>query len=181
VSYTNAFPRTLPSRSLVLHPDKIKELRERKSLYEKQLKQKRREWNPDGRYYSNPLTDKDAIRKKIKDIDHTLQLYSPSNPRGVEKDKLWNRAKILVDELRSGMPNKFEMHPMQLNPATGKITKDVDILSYAVKKHMDWESRNKLKIIELKNIARTLGEPELGNVERLRPRHISDASRYVVK
>ena len=169
------------SRRLLLHPDKVKELKDRRSIYDKQLHQKKREFESDGRFYKNPLTDKSVIKKKIEDIDHSLTTLSPPRVVGVEKDRLWNRAKILIDELRVGMPTTYEMHPMHLNPATGVISKDLTTLDMAIKKHMFWEKKNKQKIIELKNICRTLGEPELGNIERLRSRRTKNAGNFLVK
>ena len=77
------------------------------------------------------------------------------------------------------MPTKYEMHPMQLNPATGVINRDSQTLQSATHKNMAWEKRNQEKIRELKNISRTLNFPAIGNVENFRPRSAKTASRMV--
>jgi len=162
-----------------MHPEKAKYyVREREALMH-QLGMRRREFQPDGRFYVNPPTDRDAIKKKIADINHTLSVHAPkpTNPR--ERDAMWKEAKRLVDEIRVGMPNKYEMHPLHINPATGVISKDLETLDRAVKKEIAWQTANKSKIVRLKNIFRTLGELELCNIERLRPAGVTKSHSIV--
>lgn len=166
--------------SVLMHPDQVKEFSQKRETLVHHLNMRRREFLPDGRYYVNPPTDRDAIKKKIADIDHSLATLAPKPTTSQQKDAMWKEAKRLIDEIREGMPTTYEMHPMQLNPQTGAISKDLGTLDRAVKKHMAWEARNKQKIIRLKNITRTLGEPEVGNIERLRPKGIT-VGRYVIK
>jgi len=169
-----------PRASLLMHPDEVKEFSRKRESLVHQLNIKKREFLPDGRYYINPPTDRDSIKKKIADIDHSLAILAPKSTTSQQRDAMWKEAKRLIEEVREGMPTAYEMHPMQLNPQTGVISKDLETLERSVKKHMAWEAKNKQKIIRLKNITRTLGEPEVGNVERLRPKGTS-TGRYLVK
>jgi len=169
-----------PRASVLMHPDQVKEFTQKRESLVHHLNMKRREFQPDGRYYINPPTDRDAIKKKIADIDHSLATLAPKSTTPQQRDAMWKEAKKLIDEVREGMPTRYEMHPMQLNPQTGVISKDLETLDRAVKKHMAWEAKNKQKVIRLKNITRTLNEPELGNVERLRPKGTT-VGRYVIK
>lgn len=169
-----------PRASVLMHPDQVKEFSQKRESLVHQLNMKKREFQPDGRYYINPPTDRDSIKKKIANIDHSLATLAPKPTIGRQRDAMWREAKRLIEEIREGMPTAYEMHPMQLNPQTGVISKDLDTLDRSIKKHMAWEAKNKQKVIRLKNIVRTLGEPDLGNIERLRPKGTS-VGRYLVK
>ena len=171
--------KSTPRAGLVLHPDKIKYFQDKREGLVRALQMTKVIDHPDGTYTRPPM-DKNSIRKKIKDIDHTLETMAPERSlSSLQKDEMWASLKKMIGEVRDGMPTKYEMHPMQLNPVTGVISKDTETLERAVRKNVAWHEKNDKKLIQIKNIARTLGEPRLGEIERLRPGGTSEASRMV--
>ncbi len=170
--------KSRPKRGLVMSPQELERYLEKKKALEEQLNRKQKVYQ--GNFFVAPPQDPKHIKRHLQEIEHTLEQKAPQRlTTSREKDQLWKRAKEIIEEIRVGMPTKYEMHPLRINPLTSKINQDRETLERAVQKNIQWEERNKQKIIELKNIMRTLGHPELGNIERWRPKGTAQASRMV--
>ena len=103
------------------------------------------------------ITDKGAARMQLIRTRKTLEEQTPRAPvDAAEEGRMVAREKSLRDELITGMPSQEEMR--KAPPG-------------AVDKHMGWETRNKKKILEWKNLRLRLmpGEREAANLERFRP------------
>lgn len=107
---------------------------------------------------SNPaIQDKGEARKQLIRTRATLESQTPRAPvDAAEEGRMVAREKQLLSEVLAGMPSQEEMR--KAPPG-------------AVDKHMGWEKRNKLKILEWKNLRLRLnpGERETANLERHRP------------
>jgi len=108
---------------------------------------------------SNPaITDKGAARNQLIRSRKALDEQTPKPPAdAAEEGRMVAREKQLLNEILSdGIPSQEEMR--KAPPG-------------AVDKHMGWERRNKLKILEWKNLRLRLnpGEREAANLERFRP------------
>jgi hypothetical protein len=108
---------------------------------------------------SNPaIQDKGEARKQLIRTRATLESQTPRAPvDAAEEGRMVAREKQLRDEiLADGIPSQEEMR--KAPPG-------------AVDKHMGFEKRNKLKILEWKNLRLRLmpGEQEAANLERYRP------------
>lgn len=110
--------------------------------------------------------DRGQVTQRIKRLKTSLETQSPQALSGAVKDKLAKRAKDIEDRILPGMPSKEEMRK---NPAG------------MVGQHMRWEKGNKPDIMELKNIYQMLepdsDDPDLSNIERLRPEGAQDRVR----
>ena len=151
-----------------LSREKIKELEKRRDGLQASLAMTKPAFN--GRFFVKPPTDKSAIRNKIKELDHNIETKTPPKLNGTDKDRAWSRAKELVDTIKEGMPTKYEMHPLHLNPITGEMSQNKEVADMAVGKHMRWEERNKGNIKELRDLSKSLDCPDLGRIEKLRPK-----------
>lgn len=107
---------------------------------------------------SNPaILDKGEARRQLIRTRKTLDEQTPRAPADTaEEGRMHKRSKALLNEILDGMPSQEEMR--KAPPG-------------AVDKHMGWEKRNKLKILEWKNLQLRLrpGEREAANLERHRP------------
>ena len=107
---------------------------------------------------SNPaIQDKGEARKQLIRGRQTLESQTPRAPvDAAEEGRMVARSKELLNDVLAGMPSQEEMR--KAPPG-------------AVDKHMGWEKRNKLKILEWKNLQLRLrpGENEAANLERYRP------------
>lgn len=110
---------------------------------------------------NNPLIqDKGEVHKQLRRARHTLDMQTPRAPEDSEEEgRMVKRSDELLAEILQGMPSQEEMR--KAPPG-------------AVDKHRQWERRNKLKILEWKNLRLRLtvgsGDREVANLERHRPR-----------
>lgn len=107
---------------------------------------------------TNPaIQDKGEARKQLIRARKSLEEQRPRPPvNSTEEGRMVAREAQLRSELLEGMPSQEEMR--KAPPG-------------AVDKHMGWEARNKLKVLEWKNLRLRLnpGEREAANLERFRP------------
>ena len=107
---------------------------------------------------SNPaILDKGEARKQLLRARSSLETQRPKPPTdAAEEGRMVARSKQLLGDILAGMPSQEEMR--KAPPG-------------AVDKHSGWEKRNKLKILEWKNLQLRLrpGEREAANLERHRP------------
>jgi hypothetical protein len=111
--------------------------------------------------------DKGEVTRRISRLKNALVTQSPPEDLpGAAKDKLYKEAKALEDKLRQGMPSREEMRK---NPPG------------TVGEWMRYEKANKKDILKWKNIQQMLeptsDDPDLSNVERLRPNGAQDRFR----
>ncbi len=111
------------------------------------------------RYLGSPaIQDKGAVKAQLTRVQRALREQTPPKMTPLTQDKIVARGKELEEKIAEGMPSSEEMRK---NPPG------------AVGKHMRWEKKNKVNIMEWKNtqIAMNQGsdDPDLANVERLRP------------
>lgn len=103
--------------------------------------------------------DKAGLQKQIRRIDNDLQRGTPPELTSEQRDKAVKRASYLEGEIQRGMPSDFEM---RRNP------------DGAVGKNQRWEARNQRHCLEYKNLQMAIHpeseDPDLCNIERLRPR-----------
>ncbi len=104
------------------------------------------------------VQDKGVVRGKLHRMQKALQEQSAPELTPIMKDKAVARGRELEEKIAEGMPSSEEMRK---NPPG------------AVGKHMRWEKKNKAGIMEWKNVQVALNrgsdDPDLANVERLRP------------
>lgn len=107
---------------------------------------------------SHPLIqDKGEVRRQLVRARKTLEMQTPQPPSSPEEEgRMVARSRQLLGQILEGMPSQEEMR--KAPPG-------------AVDKHRRWESRNKPKILEWKNLQLRLkpGEGEAANLERHRP------------
>jgi hypothetical protein len=106
---------------------------------------------------SKYIEDKGTVRKQLQRMRVTLESQLPQTPANpTEEGLMVARSRTLLDQIIQGMPSQEEMR--KAPPG-------------AVDKHVAWEKRNKLAIIEWKNLQLRLkpGEQEAANLERHRP------------
>jgi len=101
--------------------------------------------------------DRDRIRKEVKRYDDIIGRHTPSNIRGVKKDKLAKRASELREQIKEGMPTRSEMNDLRRYPG-------------APIKNLEWEKRNAQRLQEYKQTMRRLepNDPSSASVERFR-------------
>ena len=99
--------------------------------------------------------DISALQKRSDHIDRQIDLKTPQEARGKEKDKLYNEEKNIEDFLVRGMPTRYEMdHPARCPGA--------------VRKHMKWTNDTKEAVSRYVQIQRILRPEEPKSVEALR-------------
>lgn len=113
----------------------------------------------------NAIQDGAGMMATLKRIERSLERDTPRAYEGPALDSAVKREKELREEWLNGMPTHEEM---RRNPPG------------ALDKHMQWESRNKAKIAEWKNIRRRLwaagavtndvSDGSVANIELYRPR-----------
>ena len=105
------------------------------------------------------IREKGKVRQMIGRVKSDLESQTPPDLQGPKLDAAVKRAKELEGEIVVGMPSFEEMR--RCPPGT-------------LGQHSSWEMANKQKIILWKNLMRTIhhgdSNPDLANVERLRPR-----------
>lgn len=107
----------------------------------------------------NPhVQDKGTVVRQLRKLEHQLETQTPRPYQGKEIDAAVVREKELREQLLVGMPSQEEMRKSPPG---------------AVGKHMDWEKRNKRKLMEWKAIQLRLNheskDPDIANFERFRP------------
>ena len=109
---------------------------------------------------SNPyVQDKGEVHKQLRRAKALTEQQTPQPPaNGEEEGRMVSRRDQLLKDILHGMPSQEEMR--KAPPG-------------AVDKHRKWESRNKAKILEWKNLQLRLtagsGDREVANLERHRP------------
>lgn len=108
---------------------------------------------------SNPhIEDKGAVAKQLRNLETQLETQTPKPYKPTEIDAAVRRERELREQLLAGMPSQEEMRK---NPPG------------AVGKHMEWERRNKQRLLEWKEIRLRLNhdnaDPDVANFERFRP------------
>jgi hypothetical protein len=110
--------------------------------------------------------DRGEVTRRIKRLEETLATQSPPVLSGAEKDKLVRRSHQLEEKILPGMLSQEEMRK---NPAG------------SVGKFMRHEKAVKSHILEWKNIQLMLepesNDPDIANIERLRPSGAMDRFR----
>jgi len=101
--------------------------------------------------------DRGKLRQESKRLDLMIAEGTPSKVRGADKDKLYSESKALEEKIKDGMCSKDEMNNPAKNPG-------------CIRKHYEWEKRNKGNIERWKQIQRQLehADPTVSNIERLR-------------
>jgi hypothetical protein len=104
------------------------------------------------------VQDKASARKQMSEIDKMLDTQAPKTLTGKEKDEAAKRADSLRDKILQGMPSKEEMRQCPVG---------------AIKKHTNWEKRNKKNLAEWKELQLRLNKDtddvDVANFERYRP------------
>jgi hypothetical protein len=106
---------------------------------------------------SKYIEDKGTVRKQLGRLRATLETQLPRPPETPDEEgRMVARSNELLSQWRQGMPSQEEMR--KCPPG-------------ARDKHVAWERRNKLAILEWKNLQLRLkpGETEAANIERHRP------------
>lgn len=103
--------------------------------------------------------DRGVVQGQLRRVQRHLEVQSPKDVEGKEKDVLIERTDTLLTKILEGMPSQEEMRK---NPPG------------AVDKHRKWEKRNKSDIVEWKNNMLTLNkgteDTDIANLEKYRPR-----------
>ena len=108
-----------------------------------------------GKGTSAEQVDQAAIQRQIQRIDKAIADREPPKLRGPQKDEWAKEAEQIENELREGMPTKEEMRFPAKNPG-------------AVRKHMNWDARNREKIERYRYIQRVLNPDDPRSIENLR-------------
>lgn len=137
----------VPNDRSLLAPRQVEDYKGEIASLEEQLK-------------SPHIEDKAEVRTKLIRMRRSFEEQVPHAPENAQvEDQLVKRGRQLLTEIVQGMPSQEEMR--KAPPG-------------AVDKHRAWESRNKGKIVEWKNIQRRLfagsGDNERANLERYRPK-----------
>jgi len=111
--------------------------------------------NEYGRGTAAEQVDRSKVKYEIKKLADAIHEGTPVKPRSIEKDKLVKEEGQLEEEISAGMPTWYEMRQPTKNPG-------------AVRKHMAWSDRNKVKIRRYKQIQRMLRPLEPKSIENLR-------------
>lgn len=110
--------------------------------------------------------DRAEVSKRIRRLQSSLSTQSPPELSGSQRDELYKQGKELESKFTAGMLSAEEMRK---NPAG------------AVGHHMRWEKANKADILRWKNIQQMLDptsdDPDLSNIERVRPTGAMDRMR----
>jgi len=103
--------------------------------------------------------DRGAVQGQLRRVQRHLEVQSPKDVEGKEKDDLIKETDTLLTKILEGMPSQEEMRK---NPPG------------AVDKHRKWEKRNKAAIVRWKNNILTINkgteDTDIANLEKYRPR-----------
>jgi hypothetical protein len=101
--------------------------------------------------------NKSGLIKRAEHLQRCIDEGTPKEVRGINKDKIAERAKVLESEMQENMPTRQEMDHPGTNPG-------------AIAKHMKWLQRNDARVREYKEIQRSLNpdDPAGTSIERLR-------------
>ena len=129
--------------------------------------------------------DVDDARKNLKQSQKDFDRTAPETVDAGTRNALWKRAKQLKDEFSQGMLSKTELHPVKSFEVNGKINVVVDEERMrnerVVERNTSWYRKNQDKILEYKNIMRTLC-PKDNNVssdEQLaQEKHFTDIEKF---
>lgn len=129
----------------LLRPHQVQEAKDEIAAAEQKLK-------------SPHIEDKAEVAKQLRRLNKAFSEQAPQPPLNSEEEgRMVARSQALLDDILVGMPSQEEMR--KAPPG-------------AVDKHMKWEKRNKLKILEWKNLQLRLThgeETEAAVLERHRP------------
>ncbi len=110
--------------------------------------------------------DRGEVNKRMKRLKEGLHKQSPQELDGAAKNKIYKASKQLEDKIRQGMLSREEMRK---NPAG------------SVGQFMRHEKANKKEILAWKNMQimldPTSNDPDLANIERIRPNGAQDRLR----
>ena len=95
------------------------------------------------------------MKQEISRIDEKIHEGTPGRIRGGDKDALAKEERELEDKISAGMPSRYEMRKPTENPG-------------AVRKHLEWDKRNKENIQRYVQIQRMLRPEEPKSIEVLR-------------
>jgi len=105
------------------------------------------------------IEDRGEVVKQLGRIKRDLQVQAPPETTPMQRDTLAREERELLEEIKVGMPSFEEMR--KCPPG-------------AIGKHMQWEKKNKPKIMRWKNIRKVLNsendDVDLSNLEMHRPR-----------
>lgn len=122
--------------------------------------------NPQNPWKLNREGDVTEVKARVKRLDRQLQEQSPTELSGAQKDLLKKELQAIEEKILPGMPTKEEMRK---NPAG------------MVGRHMRWERTHKKDILRWKNGMQMLepdnADPDLSNLERIRPDGVMDRFR----
>lgn len=134
-----------------LSQGEIEGLRENKRELESVLKDK----ESYGKGTPAEQLDEIQIKKEINHIERKISEGQPAKTTGLQRDRLAKEAKELEESIREGMPTRDEMMRPTRYPG-------------AVRKHMEWDRRNRGSIERYRFIQRTLNPHNPKYVEELR-------------
>lgn len=141
-------------REEVLTPTEREELLQEKRALEHGIVEGERERWGEG---TSRSVDNAHVKRQIEHLNRAVASRTPKSLSGMEKDQIARRAREIEDRIKEGMCTKDEMLSPHKNPG-------------AVRKHFEWEKRNKNLIREWKLAQRKLepNDPTVSNIERLR-------------
>ena len=121
--------------------------------------------------YNPKCTNVSEIRKQISRTKKTIAKRTPPETDTKTRNVLFKRAKALESMIKEGLPTKDEMMGKRLIGSDNKpyvVTNEC-----AIKKHMEWTTRQAGNVREWRQIMRILEplDPNIANVERLRKGH----------
>ena len=107
---------------------------------------------------------------ELRSIDKILAQRTPPVARGVQKDRLWKRAKELESIIGRDMPTKDQVWGKRVKNDDGSYRREAD--DEAVQQHIAWEKKNKSNINEYISIMKILEPKQMCSwVEKLRRPH----------
>jgi hypothetical protein len=99
--------------------------------------------------------DKTVIQRQIDRVNTAIAEGAAPKVRGIDKDKLAKEEKELEEQLADGMPTRYEMdHPAKCPGA--------------VRKHINWEARNRERIERYRYVQAVLHPEAPKSIEQLR-------------
>lgn len=132
----------------LLRPNQIEELKDEERALENKL-----------RHADVMPVDRGAVQGQLRRVKQHLDIQSPKDIQGKEKDTMVQETGELLEKILEGMPSQEEMRK---NPPG------------AVDKHRKWEKRNKQAIVNWKNNMLTLNkgteDTDVANLEKYRPK-----------
>lgn len=137
---------TVTPTSPLLRPDQLESAREEIKSLEAKM--------------TNPLIeDKGQVRRQLQNARKATEMQTPHAPQNAEEEgRMVSKSRELLGKILEGMPSQEEMR--KAPPG-------------AVEKHRSWETRNKARILEWKNLQLRLtagsGDRDAANLEKHRP------------